>query len=114
MPDEILNDDGQMNPEWQEKAEELIGRIATISREYPEAVVMFVLEAALTEQIAMYSPALGDLFSETMVQYRKRATLLMVVSDMLKEKLAGVTDAESLSAALRGMKSELETESTPE
>ena len=114
MPDEILNDDGQMNPEWKKQAEELIVKIATISRDYPVPVVMFVLEAALTEQIAIYSPMLGDLFSEMMVQYRKRATLLLAVSEMLRDKLANVTDEASLNEALKGMKSELESESTPE
>jgi hypothetical protein len=114
MPDEILNEDGQMNAEWKAKAEELIAKLATISREYPESVVMFVLEAALTEQIAMYSPMLGDMFAETMVQYRKRATLLLAVSDILGEKLGTVIDEASLNEALKGMKSELEAESTPE
>ena len=108
----MLSDDGQLSPEVKKQAEELIVKVATLCKDYPQMVVMFVLEAALTEQIAMYSPMLGDLFTEMMAQYRKRATLLLVVSDMLKEKLAGVTDEESLNEALKNMKSELE--STPE
>ena len=114
MPDEILNDNGQLSPEVMKQSEELMVKVATICREYPQMVVMFVLEAALTEQIAIYSPMLGDLFSEMMVQYRKRATLLLAVSDMLRDRLTNVTDEASLSEALKGMKSELEAESTPE
>ena len=114
MPDEYVNEDGQMKPEVKKQAEELIVKIATVCKDYPQAVVMFVLEAALTEQIAIYSPMLGDLFSEMMSQYRKRATLLLVVSDMLRDKLGNVTDEASLNEALKGLKSELETESTPQ
>lgn len=98
---EILNDDGQLNPAWQAQAEELIGKIATISREYPNAVVMFVLEAALTEQIAMYSPALGDLFTETMRRYRHKATILLAVSDVLRTRMTEIKDAAHLEEILR-------------
>ena len=113
MPNEI-GDDGQLTPAVKAQAEELIVKVATACKDYPQGVVMFVLEAALTEQIAIYSPMLGDLFAETMAQYRKRAMLLLTVSDILREKLTNVTDEASLNEALAGMKVELEKESTPQ
>lgn len=84
---DILNDDGKMNPEWKTQAEELIVKLATLCKDYPQTVVMFVLEAALTEQIAIYSPVLDRLFTETMAQFRKRAILLLTVADALREGL---------------------------
>ena len=112
----MINEEGQLSPEIKQQAEELMVKVATACQGYPQMVVMFVLEAALTEQIAIYSPMLGDLFSEMMAAYRKRAMLLLTVSSMLKEKLAVVTDEASLNEALKGLKSELEVlsdESTP-
>lgn len=113
MPDEnAVNEDGQISPEMKRQAEELIFKVATVCKDYPQMVIMFVLEAALTEQIAIYSPMLGDLFAETMAQYRKRAMLLLTVSDMLKDRLSNITDEASLNEALKSLKSEM-GESTP-
>lgn len=66
------------------QAEELVTKVGAICKEYHPVIVLFVLEAALSAQIASVSPPLGDLFTEMMREYKSKAAILLTVAELLK------------------------------
>ena|SRR5271170_4877442 len=105
--EELIGEDGQLKPEVVSRAKALITNIATLCAEEEPAVVLFVLEAAMTEQIAMFTPPLGDLFRSMMKAYKHKAAVLIQMVEMLK---AGGIGMEELMA----LGDEAETSETPQ
>jgi hypothetical protein len=93
---QLVGEDGSIKPEIMERATALIAGIAELCQHEEPAVVLFVLEAALTEQISMFAPPLGDLFTAMMRSYKQRAAQLLSVLEMLKK--GGVTIEEIMAA----------------
>jgi hypothetical protein len=96
----ILGEDGQIKPEIVERAKGLIANIAELVKGEEPAVVLFVLEAALTEQIAMYAPPLGELFRSMMKAYKHKAAALISIVEMIKN--SGVSLEELMQEARDG------------
>jgi|SRR5271168_2773058 len=86
---ELVGEDGNIRPEIEAQAKELVIKIDEACKEYPPAITLFVLEAALTAEIKMYSPEIGDLFQTVMKEFKNEATLLIGMKALLKEK--GIT-----------------------
>ena len=63
---QLVGEDGNIKPEIMERATALIAGIAELCKEEEPAVVLFVLEAALTEQINMFAPPLSESFTQMM------------------------------------------------
>jgi len=81
---QLLGEDGQIKPEIMERAKALIANIAELCKEEQPALVLFVLEAALTEQIAMFAPPLSELFGSMMRAYKNKATVLLSVLELIQ------------------------------
>ena len=82
---QLVGEDGNIKPEIMERATGLIANIAELCKDEEPAVVLFVLEAALTEQISIFAPPLGDLFTQMMRAYKGKAAMLLSVLEMLKK-----------------------------
>ena len=103
--EELIGEDGQLKPEVVGRAKVLITNIATLCADEDPAIVLFVLEAAMTENIAMYAPPLGDLFRSMMKAYKHKAAALIQMVELLK---AGGVSLEELMA-LKDEDEEVET-----
>lgn len=104
----MLGEDGQLKPEVVARAKELITNIALLCKDEEPAIVLFVLEAAMSEQIAMFAPPLGDLFRSMMQAYKHKAAVLISMVEMLKNEGVGLDDLMRLGSELD------EAEITPE
>jgi hypothetical protein len=92
--------DGNITPEFKAQAEELVVRIGAVCKDFPPALVLFVLEAALIEQISMFSPPLSDLFVEAMRVYKEKAAILITVAELLKGKAEAIRNGASIEDLL--------------
>ena len=61
----------------------LADKMSLLLREHSPNAVLFVLEAALEQNITNLSPALGELFKRMLDEYKQKATMLLTLSDML-------------------------------
>lgn len=93
---ELLGIDGELKPEVVDRAKALIMIIAELCRNEEPAIALYVLEAALTEQITMFVPPLGDLFRSMMRAYKQKASALISLVEMLKENGVSLADLEAL------------------
>jgi len=89
---DLQDSDGNLTLEAKAQAEELVLKIAAICKDYPPALVLFVLEAALTEQISILAPPLSELFTDTMKAFKDKAVLLLSIMKLLKGLKGGTDD----------------------
>ena len=94
----LLGEDGQLKPEVVARAKVLITGIATLCADEEPAIVLFVLEAAMTENISMFAPPLGDLFRSMMQAYKHKAAVLIQMVEMLKNEGVGLDELMKLGA----------------
>src|SRR5277367_2974190 len=94
--EELIGEDGQLKPEVVGRAKVLITNIATLCADEEPAIVLFVLEAAMTEQIAMFAPPLGELFRSMMQAYKHKASVLIQMVEMLKNEGVGMDEIMKL------------------
>ena|SRR5271157_675370 len=92
----MMGEDGQFKPEVMEQGLKLVREVAELCGGHDPALVLFVLEAALTEQIEMFAPPLGDLFRSSMRAYKNKAAMLLTVATLLKD--SGLSIEEILQA----------------
>jgi|SRR5271170_3400944 len=92
MSNELVGEDGNIIPEVKAQAEELVIKIANLCKEYPPAITLFVLEASLAEEIAMYAPEIADLFQAVMKEFKQKAAMFISVAALLKEKGINIED----------------------
>lgn len=67
----------------------LADKMSLLLKDYSPNAVLFVLEAALVQNIDNLSPALGDLFQSMLQVYKQKANMLLTLTDLLmsvKEK----------------------------
>ena len=82
---EAFNESNELSPELQAEAVDFMTKLATVAKEFKPLVRLYVLEAALQEQISEFAPPLGDLFGSMMVAYKKKAAILLVMAELVKE-----------------------------
>jgi hypothetical protein len=80
---ELLETNNKYSDEKKEQATELVIKLATICRGYSPDVVLLVLESAMTEEITILSPVMGELFERSMQAYKEKATLLLTLTEAL-------------------------------
>lgn len=73
-----------MTEEQKAQARELMTKIATACKEYDVLVVMNVLEAAITAEIAGQDELVGKLFEEMMAEFRSQAMIVFTASMLMK------------------------------
>jgi hypothetical protein len=95
-----MGDNENLTPEFKAQATELVSKLGAICREYPPAVVLFVLEAAMTEQVSMFMPPLADLFADAMAMFKERAAVLLTVAELLKGKADAIRDRASVESLI--------------
>ena len=83
--EKMFDSNGQLSEEFKAQGLQLVQDIAAVCKGKEPVLVMFVLEAILTEQISIYSEPLGELFSEMMKVYKQKATMMLQIMDMLRE-----------------------------
>lgn len=96
----MYDNEGNLTVDAKTQAEELVTKLGAICKEYHPAIVLFVLEAAMTEQINQFSHPLSELFSETMHAYKEKAAILITVSAMLKGKAEAIRNGASIEDIL--------------
>jgi hypothetical protein len=72
-------------PEQEAAAKELVTKLATVCREYEPGLVLFVLEACLSEELARISPVIGMMFDGYMREFKKRSSLILNVMEALEK-----------------------------
>ena len=107
----LMGEDGQLKPEVVERAKALVTNIAELCKDEEPALVLFVLEAAMTEQIGMFAPSLSDLFVAMMRAYKQKASMLLTMLELLK---SGKVSIEDIKAAANGIEEPFEDTPTPE
>ena len=105
----MYDNNGDLTPEYKAQAEELVGRIGTICKEYHPAIVLFVLEAAMSAQISSFSPPIGDLFAQMMLEYKNKAAILLSVAELLKGKMDEIRSGASIEELLKTIQEEQES-----
>jgi hypothetical protein len=96
----VYDNDGNPTQEFKAQAEELVVKIGSMCKDYHPAIVLFVLEAAMTEQISVFSPQLSNLFEETMGAFKAKAAVLIIVADMLKGRAEEIRNGASIEDIL--------------
>ena len=92
----VVGKDGRIKPEAEAAAKELVVKVAELCKDVEPAIVLFVLEAALTAQIKSFLPPLGDMFRDMMRAYKSKAAVLIQMVEMLRD---GGMSIEDLMAA---------------
>jgi hypothetical protein len=85
MLDSVLDENGDIKPELLERAKKLTSQIAELCVDEEPLIVMFVLEAAMTAHISYFAPPLGELFSEMMESYKKKAAAIIKLIEALQD-----------------------------
>ena len=108
--EKMTGQDGELKPEIVERAKELIRSIAELCKEEEPAVVLFVLEAAMTAHIGLYAPPLADMFRDMMKAYKEKATIFIGLYEALKHGDLGLLkvlkNGDNLEDLLRMMDDE--------
>ena len=87
MPIEPLDPEQatQVPPALLAECNELAEKLANICNEYSPTAVLFTLEAGLVNEIKNASPTLGALFEDMLQQYKRKASMLLQLTDTLIE-----------------------------